>query len=135
MKEKLTKYGKYLFSLAGLSVLMGMPLAALADWQANLTQFNTTARLSGNTGGGDLILWIGTMIYILMGFSGILLVLYFIWAGFTWMTAGGDPKKVETAQTRMKQAVIGIIIIFAAYAITNFVMTNLVNITSGNTPQ
>ncbi|MFA6525839.1 MAG: hypothetical protein WCT26_00285 [Candidatus Buchananbacteria bacterium] len=130
MKKTLKKYGKYLTSFAGLSVLMGMPLVAFGandGWLANLNAFNTNAQLSGTGTSQDLVLWIGSLVSILIGFLGVLLVLYIIWAGFLWMTDGGEGKKVEKAKKMIQQAIIGIIIIFAAYAITAFVMDNLTN--------
>jgi hypothetical protein len=44
-----------------------------------------------------------------------------IYGGVTWMTARGEGKKVETAQGAIQAAVIGLIIISAAYAITAFI--------------
>lgn len=132
MKETLKKYGKYLTSFAGLSALMGMPLAVFGKtWQENLGIFTGATNGIYSTGGDEttLITWIGSIIGIIIGFLGILLVLYIIWAGFLWMTDGGEGKKVEKAKKMIQQAVIGIIIIFAAYAITSFVMANLVQVT------
>jgi hypothetical protein len=107
-----------------------MPLVAFGandGWLANLNAFNTNAQLSGTGTSQDLVLWIGSLVSILIGFLGVLLVLYIIWAGFLWMTDGGEGKKVEKAKKMIQQAIIGIIIIFAAYAITAFVMDNLTN--------
>lgn len=135
MKATLKKYGKYLTSFAGLSVLLSMPLAALgATWQENLGFFTQgTGQVYGGGNSPDtLVTWIGKLIGFIIGFLGVLLVLYIIWAGFLWMTAAGEAKNVDKAKTMIKQSVIGIIIIFAAYAITNFVMANLVNITGAN---
>lgn len=131
MKETLKKYGKYLTSFAGLSVLMGMPLAVFgATWEANLNLFAPATGVYKEGAGPDtLVTWIGTLIGLIIGFLGVLLVLYIIWAGFLWMTDGGEGKKVQKAKDMIKQAIIGIIIIFAAYAITSFVMANLIEVT------
>ena len=45
-----------------------------------------------------------------------------MFAGYLWMTAGGDSGKVDKAKSYMLNAVIGIIIILAAYIITEFVI-------------
>ncbi|MFA5020740.1 MAG: hypothetical protein WC517_01620 [Patescibacteria group bacterium] len=133
MKEALKKYGSYLFSLAGLSVLLGMPLAVFGttkDWKYNLGLFAPETGVYNNDASPDtLVMWIGKIIGLIIGFLGVLLVLYVIWAGFIWMTAAGDDKKVQKSKDMLKQAVIGIIIVFAAYAITSFVMSNLEIIT------
>jgi ABC-type phosphate transport system auxiliary subunit len=46
-------------------------------------------------------------------------------AGFQWMTAAGNETKVEKALSMIKTAVIGLIIVLAAYAITYFIFTYL----------
>ena len=46
------------------------------------------------------------------------------------MTASGDEGKVKKARELITQAIIGLIVIVAAYAISNFVLASLVNVTS-----
>jgi hypothetical protein len=43
------------------------------------------------------------------------------------MTAGGDPGKVDKAKQSITRAIIGIIIIVGAYALTSFVIEQLKN--------
>lgn len=71
---------------------------------------------------------IGQIINIVLGFMGIVLLAYFLYAGFLWMTAGGDSKKVSEATTMIRNAIIGLVIIVASFAISNFVLTQLVDI-------
>lgn len=70
----------------------------------------------------------GSIINVVLGFLGILLLFYMLYAGFLWMTAGGDTKKVEKATSIITQAVIGLVIIVAAFAISNFVLGSLINV-------
>jgi hypothetical protein len=44
------------------------------------------------------------------------------------MTAGGDTEKVTKAKTMITQAVIGLVIITAAFTISTFVLGSLVNV-------
>jgi len=67
---------------------------------------------------------IGRGIQFVISFLGILFLGFMIYAGILWMTASGDEKKVEKATGIIKQAIIGIIVVMAAYAITYFVMAN-----------
>jgi len=48
-----------------------------------------------------------------------------IYAGFLWMTAGGNPEQVDKAKQWLTNAIIGLAIILAAYAISGFVIDNL----------
>ena len=61
---------------------------------------------------------ITNIIQIFLGFIGIILVSLIIFGGFKYMTAGGDDDKVRKAKSLIKQALIGVIIIICAYAIT-----------------
>ncbi len=49
-----------------------------------------------------------------------------IYGGFTWMTAKGAEDKITKAKETVVAAAIGIVIILAAYAATNFVTENLI---------
>ena len=53
--------------------------------------------------------------------AGMLLLLYLLYGGFRLMTSGGDPKAVEAAKAKITTAVIGFVIIFAAYWIVQIV--------------
>jgi hypothetical protein len=54
-----------------------------------------------------------------------------MYGGFLWMTAGGDMGKVKEATAIIRNAVIGLVIIAASYAIANFVITQIATATSG----
>lgn len=66
---------------------------------------------------------IASILRAALGFVGTLFLLLMIYAGFLWMTARGDEKKVTQAKQLITGAVIGVIIIAGAYAITAFVLT------------
>ncbi|MCX6714246.1 MAG: hypothetical protein NTX72_00330 [Candidatus Uhrbacteria bacterium] len=69
----------------------------------------------------------GRGLAVLLGLIGIIFVVYIIWAGIMYMTAAGDDTKVKKAKAMITQSVIGIIIMVGAYAISNFVITQLTN--------
>ncbi len=60
-----------------------------------------------------------------LGLLGVIFLVLIIYAGFNWMTAQGDENKVTMAKDTLVRAVIGLIIIIAAYSITYFVFSNL----------
>lgn len=129
MKKLTTLKGSAVAAIGGLLA----PWAALAQSQ---NPFESAQRLSQNVGNQagvgaqqDLPIIIGRVINILLGFLGIVLLFLILWAGFSWMTAGGNAEKVQEARTRIINAVIGLIIVVAAFAISNFVLGSLVNVT------
>ena len=72
-----------------------------------------------------------TIINILLSILGILTLGIIIYAGFKWMTAGGNEEGATEAKQMLSAAVIGLIIILSAYSISNFVLTRLYQATTG----
>jgi len=60
------------------------------------------------------------IISIAVVFAGLAVFLMLITGGLKYLTSGGDPKAVEAAQKTMTFAVLGLVIIIAAYLILNF---------------
>jgi hypothetical protein len=63
----------------------------------------------------------------LFAISGILLLLYFLMGGLQLMLSAGDPKKAQGAWGKITNAVIGFVIIFIAYWLTQLI-GNIFNI-------
>ena len=70
-----------------------------------------------------------SVINVALGFLGIIAVGLILYAGFKWMTAGGSEDKITEARKLLVAGVIGLIIILAAFAIANFVLTQLIRAT------
>lgn len=58
---------------------------------------------------------------ILFSIAGVILLLYLLWGGFDYLTSMGDPKKAESGRGKITNAIIGFIIIFAAYWLVQLV--------------
>lgn len=65
---------------------------------------------------------IGTIIGYALSFIGIIFLLLMIYGGILWMTSYGNEQKVTKAKDLIIGAVIGLVIVLAAYAITNFIV-------------
>ncbi len=70
---------------------------------------------------------VGSVIGIALSFVGVVFFLLILYAGFLWMTAFGNEEKVTTSKSIMEHAVIGLIIVLSAYAISQFVFGALTN--------
>ncbi|MFA5420946.1 MAG: pilin [Patescibacteria group bacterium] len=68
---------------------------------------------------------VASVINLALSMLAILFVILIIISGYQWMTAGGNEEQVKKAQSRMKNAIIGLVIVILAYAITAFVFQNL----------
>jgi len=74
-------------------------------------KFNSTTRLANLVSGPISIVTIS-----FFG-AGVLLLLYLISGGFSYMLSGGDPKKVESAKGKISNALLGFIIVIFAFFI------------------
>ena len=74
--------------------------------------------ISGFNNLGDII---NKVVPILFYAAGLILFLFLIYGGIQFMTSRGDPKAMQSAQARITNALIGFIVIFAAYWIVQIV--------------
>ena len=89
--------------------------------------------VGGSTGlggeGKDLRSVIGNIIKVALGFLGVVAVVIVLIGGFKYMTAGGSDEKVGDARKYIISGIIGLAIILSAYAITTFVISQLLDAT------
>ena len=72
---------------------------------------------------------VARLIRTVISITGILAVLLIIFGGFKFMTAAGDPTKIQSAKRVITNAVIGLVIVFASFAITQFILNTLIDAT------
>ena len=74
---------------------------------------------------------IGRVIIAVLGIVGSLALAMFIYGGLTWMTAAGNNEKVQKGRDILIWATIGLIIIFASYALVRFVIFDMIGAPRG----
>ncbi len=122
----------------GLAAIMAPVAIPTADAATSTTSTLITesellpVEFSDNVGLGqtDLRTTIARIIRAILGFLGVIAVAIMLYGGFTWMTAGGAEAKVEKAQKIIVAGAIGLAIILSAFAITSFVVNQLVSATT-----
>ncbi len=67
-------------------------------------------------------IFVGRIIRFLLGIAGVVSLLMFLWGGWNYFASQGEPKMVEAGKKTIINAVIGMVLIFTAYAITNFII-------------
>jgi len=65
----------------------------------------------------DLGQVINSVLSFVMVIAALLVLMYLIWGGIEWITSGGDKGKTESARNKITAAVIGLIVLAAAFAI------------------
>lgn len=93
------------------------------------TTINIRGLLSGsgftypdlNPGGTALGTIVSNGVQAIIVLSGVAVLLYLIWGGFNWLTAGGDKAQVESARNRITNALVGMAIIASVWVIYGLV--------------
>ncbi len=65
----------------------------------------------------------GKLLEAIVLFGGLAVLLYLLWGGISWITAGGDKSKVESARNRITQAIIGLIVLASAIAVFTLIQS------------
>ncbi len=86
---------------------------------------NTVGKTAGFAPTASIGLIVATIIKVALSLLSIIFIVLIIVAGFHWMTASGNEETIKKAQNIIKSALIGLIIILAAWAITYFIFTYL----------
>jgi hypothetical protein len=47
----------------------------------------------------------------------LMVIVFFVWGGIEWISAGGDTAKVQKARDRLTQSAIGLIVLVASFSI------------------
>ena len=116
---------------AGATLAFAIPMSALAA-TVNASDLGVSPALGGSLGlgGGDLRATIGAIIKVALSFLGIIALCIVLLGGFKYMVAGGDDEKTSEAKQLIVSAIIGLAIILSAWAITTFVVSNLITATT-----
>jgi hypothetical protein len=73
----------------------------------------------------DILQFVVNIMNFILAISGTLVLLMFLYGGFTWLTSAGNSDAVSRGRGAMTAAVVGLVIIFSSYAIIVFVVTVL----------
>ncbi|MDD5109888.1 MAG: hypothetical protein PHI63_01570 [Patescibacteria group bacterium] len=121
---------KMAWACGGLASLVGslVALPALAQLSATVNRGLSYSTIVG-WGTQDLRTTIMLVINIIMGFLGIIAVVGVFYGGFKYMTAGGNEEQAGAGKTAIMAGVIGLAVIFMAYAIASFVVQQLATAT------
>ncbi len=101
------------------------PAMALAD-SYGIDAAATAAKLPKQVAGQSTVTGVvGSVVSVALSMISIVFFILILYAGFNWMIARGNTEAVEKSKGIIEGAVIGLIIVMAAYAITRFVFSSL----------
>lgn len=127
--SKKIKFVIFTFHLLASSIVF-LPQAMAAPLSGDLTknmslQQSSFLQKAGFSSATNIQGIIALGIQVFLSLLSIIFIVLILYAGFSWMTAGGDEKKIENAKGTIQRAVIGLVIIIAAFTITYFIFSNL----------
>lgn len=70
-----------------------------------------------------LAFYIGILWKSVVTLGGVAFLIFLIWGGIEWLTAGGDKGRIETAHKMISNGLIGLAILIGSYAIAFFVQS------------
>lgn len=123
-----------IFSLIQIFVISASARPALADDALFNSQegISEIGQVYGNNK-TDVRVIAGKIIQVVLGFLTAIFLALIVYAGFRYMTAAGNQDQTKKAVSQIRDAVIGLVIVLAAWAITTFVL-NAINWTTGGNP-
>lgn len=116
-----------------VALLLLAPFSLLAA-DYGLSESASAAKLPENV---NLMGMISKVVGTALSLVGVIFLILFIYGGMLWMTAGGKADNTKKAKDLMVNAVIGLVLIFSAYFVTRFVVSELTSasqvVPGGNT--
>jgi len=101
----------------GGKIAAGVVMASVFGARAFAQDFESRNVAPIQMAGDSIYDIVDNLVKIVLIGAGIIAVLYLIYGGIMYITAGGDAEKATKGRTAITNAIIGIIIIAAAFAI------------------
>ncbi len=121
-----------------LALFVAASIAVGALWTAPVLAQQTTVMSGLQSVGGTIALpdtdpriIASRIINVALGVLGIIFLILIVYAGFLYMTSGGNPEKTERAIKLIRNGVIGLIIILCSWAIARYVIDKLIEAAGG----
>ncbi|MBI4096293.1 MAG: hypothetical protein HY425_01105 [Candidatus Levybacteria bacterium] len=86
--------------------------------------FRAICRLGSVEGGIGQVL--GNFVSLFFVIAAVVAVIYLIYGGIKWITSKGEKTEVESARNHIVAAITGLIVVFLAFFIINFVLGFLI---------
>lgn len=137
----MTKMKKLLATSSAIAgALVTAPLSVLAQEESINLNLPGTSQFSTVSGWTPSAL-VKAGINLVLVLAGLVAFLFLLWGGLQWILAGGDKEGTEKARKRITAALIGLVIVFAAYAIIQLISAflgvpllqlNILNVATAN---
>ncbi len=103
-------------------VLIGLILPLVVEAQVELIPECALSK-EGKCSVNDIVQMFVSFTRFLLGFVGAAVLLMLVYGGFLWLASGGNLDWVKKGQSVVKNAIIGLVIVFGSYTIVQFIFT------------
>lgn len=125
----------FLLAVIFLNIVFIAPVAVEADDKDVKSLFNSslnetadgTGYLKTKMSNASALGTVGLVISVVLSLIGVVFLILMIYGGFIWMNSRGNDQEIQKAIDIIRDSIIGLLIVIAAYAITAFIGKNLVN--------
>ncbi len=104
---------------------LGLALTAHAQATATLGGLEKTAGAAGYSTGISTAGVIGSLVSGLIGLAGLIFIVMIVWGGVQYLVAQGEPERVKKAKDTLVWSILGLVVMAAAYVLTQYVFTAL----------
>ncbi|MFA6994811.1 MAG: hypothetical protein WC249_00130 [Patescibacteria group bacterium] len=116
---------KIIYFISILSFLIFIPVFSVSAQEGLGDSFGSTLSTAANSsgyknidGGNNITAISSTVISVILSLLGTIFIALIVYGGIVWMLAEGNEQRVEKAGNIIRRAIIGLIIVIAAYAIS-----------------
>lgn len=99
-----------------------IPFHAFADGSTTVTLYNP---LGSTEADSDIRVILGRVIKGFLSIIGSIALLMFVYGGTLWLTSAGNPEFIKKGKDIIVWSILGLGVIFSAYAITNALLSAL----------
>ncbi len=115
---------------------IGMTMASKASADGGLWDAQVGIKVVGEKAYGeagtpqDIRYTIVKVVNLALSFLSVVFFVLIVLAGYRWMTAGGNEEQVSKAKKNITNAMIGLVIAFASWSLSYFILRRMVAITT-----
>jgi hypothetical protein len=137
-KQVLAFFLLLLFFSAQFLLITGLPKVSASNTPILEAQdeFKTIGQIaygqSSSGKPGDIRIMVVRIINVALTLLATIFFVLVVIAGFQWLTAGGNQEQAKAAMSRIKNAIIGLIITTASWAVSFYILTRLEAIARGD---
>lgn len=135
MKFRLFIFLSLFFTFFSVSFVFAKQIDYGLSVTSKIGNLSKAYRVSKDSDGPSLVDRLGGGIGVALSFVGLIFLVLIIYGGFLWMTASGNAQQVDKAIKVVVWAVLGIFIVFASFAIVEFIGNQATKKTIPDTPE